>query len=100
MEPRLDVGLVGAATVWRFRHGEDLARVLAECPPGAFFVCDEEAHDLLCSNHHDVVSGWGAAAAWVDALGGSPLLTSFRRTPRHTRRGWAGSTEAGPSSLD
>ncbi len=60
--------LEGAATVWRFRHGEDLARVLAECPPGEFFVCDEAASYLLCSNHHDVVIGWGAATAWVDAL--------------------------------
>lgn len=64
--------LDGAATVWRFGHSKDLVGVLAECPPGEFFVCDEEASYLLCSNHHDVVVGWGAATAWVDALAGRP----------------------------
>ncbi|MBN8741615.1 MAG: hypothetical protein J0H86_19065 [Xanthomonadaceae bacterium] len=61
--------LDGARTIWRFRGGADLLRVLKECPPLEFYVCDEEASYLLCSNHHDFVIGWGAASAWVEALG-------------------------------
>jgi len=58
-----------ANTVWKFRCGADLLRVLGECPALEFYVCDQEASYLLCSNHHDFVIGWGTAAQWVSGLG-------------------------------
>lgn len=61
--------LEGADTVWRFRSGSDLLRVLNECPALEFYVCDQDTSYLLCSNHHDFVIGWGAATQWVDKLG-------------------------------
>lgn len=60
--------LDGANTVWKFRKGSDLLRVLKECPAFEFYVCDQEASYLLCSNHHDFVIGWGAATRWVNDL--------------------------------
>lgn len=61
--------LEGAHTVWKLRSGFDLLRVLKDCPALEFYVCDEEASYLLCSNHHDFVIGWGAATTWVESLG-------------------------------
>ena len=58
----------GAQMIWRFTSGPDLLQVLRECPALEFYVCDPEADYLLCSNHHDVVIGWGAASGWVDNL--------------------------------
>lgn len=63
------VFLEGARTVWRFRSGADLLYVLNECPALEFYVCDENVTYLLCSNDHDFVIGWGAAASWVEGLG-------------------------------
>jgi hypothetical protein len=59
-----------AKVVWKFKSGSDLLRVLKESPALEFYVCDEKASYLLCSNHHDFVIGWGAAQLWVDELGG------------------------------
>lgn len=61
--------LNGANTVWKFMTGSDLLRVLKECPALEFYVCDEDASYLLCSNHHDFVVGWGVAESWVESLG-------------------------------
>jgi len=61
--------LEGAHTVWKFSSGSDLLRVLKDCPALEFYVCDEDASYLLCSNHHDFVIGWGAARSWVESLG-------------------------------
>jgi hypothetical protein len=60
--------LEGANPIWKFANGADLLRVLNECPALEFYVCNEEASYLLCSNHHDFVVGWGAAQAWVKNL--------------------------------
>lgn len=60
--------LDGAQTIWRMRNGSDLHRVLKECPPMEFFICDEQASYLLCANHHDVVIGWGEATDWLQSL--------------------------------
>ena len=60
--------VAGARDVWRFRDGADLLRILEECPALEFYVCDESASYLLCSNHHDVLIGWGSAKAWVEEL--------------------------------
>ncbi|GAB9134881.1 hypothetical protein BDS110ZK25_20780 [Bradyrhizobium diazoefficiens] len=49
----------------KFSCGADLLRVLEDCPALEFYVCDEKASYLLCSNHHDFVVGWGAALPWV-----------------------------------
>ncbi|MDX3966547.1 MAG: hypothetical protein QHD01_08100 [Bradyrhizobium sp.] len=57
--------LEGARSIWKFSCGADLLRVLEDCPPLEFYVCDEEASYLLCSNHHDFIVGWGAALPWV-----------------------------------
>ena len=61
--------LAGAHTVWKFSSGSDLLRVLKDCPALEFYVCDEDASYLLCSNHHDFVIGWGAATPWVESWG-------------------------------
>jgi hypothetical protein len=61
--------LEGADAVWKFQSGRDLMRVLNDCPPLEFYVCDEDASYLLCHNHHDFVMGWGAASRWVEELG-------------------------------
>jgi hypothetical protein len=61
--------LDGAVVVWKFSSGSDLLRVLTECPALEFYICDEVATYLLCSNHHDFLIGWGAAKLWVDHLG-------------------------------
>jgi len=60
--------LPGASEFWRFRNGNDLHAVLRECPAFEFYVCDENASYLLCSNHHDFVIGWGTALPWVRGL--------------------------------
>lgn len=60
--------LDGARTIWKFKDGNDLLEVLNECPPIEFYVCDDDAKYLLCSNHHDVVIGWGEALYWVSSL--------------------------------
>jgi len=60
----------GAAIVWKFSDGSDLLRVLKECPALEFYICDQDASYLLCSNHHDFIIGWGAAKLWVDCLAG------------------------------
>ncbi|UGY17737.1 hypothetical protein [Bradyrhizobium septentrionale] len=57
-----------AREIWRFRDGSDLLQILDNCPPMEFYICDEEASYLLCSNHHDYLIGWGAASSWVDQL--------------------------------
>ncbi|RQH08285.1 hypothetical protein [Bradyrhizobium sp. RP6] len=57
--------LEGARSIWKFSCGADLLRVLEDCPPLEFYVCDEEASYLLCCNHHDFIVGWGAALPWV-----------------------------------
>ncbi|MDA9505026.1 hypothetical protein XI09_10005 [Bradyrhizobium sp. CCBAU 11386] len=57
--------LEGARSIWKFSCGTDLLRVLEDCPALEFYVCDEEASYLLCSNHHDFIVGWGAALPWV-----------------------------------
>jgi len=62
--------LDGAGTVWKFSDGSDLLRVLKECPALEFYICDQDASYLLCSNHHDFIIGWGAAKSWVDRLAG------------------------------
>lgn len=59
----------GAQTIWGLHSGSDLNRLLMECPPLEFYVCDEQANYLLCANDHDVVIGWGDATAWVRSLG-------------------------------
>lgn len=68
-----DVGclliLPGAHNLWKFRDGDDLLRVLKECPAFEFYVCDEDASYLVCSNHHDFIIGWGSALPWVAGLG-------------------------------
>ncbi|WP_338827849.1 hypothetical protein [Bradyrhizobium sp. 27S5] len=63
--------LEGAREIWKFRNGSDLLRVLSDCPPLEFYVCDQDASYLLCSNHHDFVIGWGVALSWVQRLGGT-----------------------------
>jgi len=60
--------LEGAQTFWKVNNGSDLLRVLKDCPGLEFYVCDEDARYLLCSNHHDFVMGWGSAGPWVDNL--------------------------------
>jgi hypothetical protein len=60
--------LGGADIVWKFRNSSDLLRVLNECPPLEFYVCDQDASYLLCHNHHDFIIGWGVARSWVDRL--------------------------------
>jgi hypothetical protein len=62
------VFLGGARVIRRFQCGSDLLRVLSDCPAMAFYVCDEDASYLLCSNHHDFVIGWGTASPWVEQL--------------------------------
>jgi hypothetical protein len=62
--------LDGANVVWKFRNGSDLLRVLEECTALEFYICDQDASYLLCSNHHDYVVGWGTAKPWVGRLGG------------------------------
>ncbi|MBH5368671.1 hypothetical protein [Bradyrhizobium glycinis] len=57
--------LEGAGSIWKLACGVDLLRVLEDCPPFEFYVCDEEASYLLCCNHHDFIVGWGAALPWV-----------------------------------
>ena len=59
---------LGAITIWKFDNGSDLNRVLQDCPPIEFYVCDSGFDYLLCFNHHDHVVGWGSAAPWVDGL--------------------------------
>lgn len=61
--------LDGAITIWKLNNGSDLRRLLENCPALEFYVCDQEASYLLCSNHHDFVIGWGAATSWVESLG-------------------------------
>jgi hypothetical protein len=61
--------LDGAKTIWKFNGGTELRRVLEECPALEFYVCDQEASYLICSNHHDYLIGWGTATQWVDRLG-------------------------------
>jgi hypothetical protein len=61
--------LAGAETMWSLASGSDLLRILTEAPALEFYVCDQDATYLLCSNDHDVVIGWGTASAWVDSLG-------------------------------
>lgn len=63
--------LDGADIVWKFSSGPDLLCVLNECPALEFYVCDQDASYLLCSNHHDFIIGWGAARPWVERLGSS-----------------------------
>jgi hypothetical protein len=58
----------GAHAIWKFRCGSDLLRVLKRCPAREFYVYDEDASYLLCSNHHDFLIGWGAASPWVERL--------------------------------
>ena len=60
--------LEGARSMWKFRNGLDLLRVLRDCPAMEFYVSDEEASYLLCHNHHDFVIGWGTASRWVEVL--------------------------------
>jgi hypothetical protein len=60
--------LEGARSIWKFRNGTDLLRVLEDCPTIEFYVSDKEASYLLCSNHHDFVIGWGDASRWVERL--------------------------------
>lgn len=60
--------LESSQRVWKFRNGSDLLWVLKDCPALEFYVCDEEASYLLCSNHHDFVVGWGGATSWVQSL--------------------------------
>jgi hypothetical protein len=55
-------------SIWKFRDGSDLLRVLGDCPAIEFYVTDEEASYLLCHNHHDFVIGWGEASQWVKQL--------------------------------
>ncbi|VIO66769.1 hypothetical protein [Bradyrhizobium ivorense] len=59
----------GADEILKFQSGQDLLRVLKNCPPLEFYVCDEDASYLLCHNHHDFVVGWGRASQWVERLG-------------------------------
>lgn len=66
--------LDGARTIWRLNNGNDLLEVLKECPPLEFYVCDDDARYLLCSNHHDVVIGWGEARHWVSGLAHRPEM--------------------------
>jgi hypothetical protein len=58
----------GALSMWKFRNGSDLLRVLEDCPAIEFYVCDEEASYLLFHNHHDLVVGWGEASQWVAGI--------------------------------
>jgi hypothetical protein len=60
--------LDGADVIWKFATGNDLLRVLKECPALEFYVCNEDAGYLLCSNHHDYLIGWGTAGTWVAKL--------------------------------
>jgi hypothetical protein len=63
---------LGAQIIWKFNNGSDLLRVLQECPPFEFYVCDCDFNYLLCFNHHDYVVGWGSASSWVNNLGINP----------------------------
>lgn len=60
--------IAGARTIWRLNNGSDLLEVLNECSPLEFYVCDDDARYLLCSNHHDSLIGWGETLDWVDGL--------------------------------
>lgn len=66
--------IAGARTIWRLNNGSDLLKVLNECPPLEFYVCDEDARFLLCSNHHDFLIGWGEALDWVSGLAHKPEM--------------------------
>jgi hypothetical protein len=55
----------GAEVIWRFSNGNELLEFLREVPPFEYYVCDEAATFLLCSNHHNFVIGWGSALSWV-----------------------------------
>jgi hypothetical protein len=51
----------GARTIWVLENGSSLRRIIEECPPVEFFVCDEDVTYLFCFNHHDFVISWGRA---------------------------------------
>jgi hypothetical protein len=62
------VWTVAAETIWKFRQGGDLLRVLQDCPALEYYVCSPDFGYLLCFNHHDYVIGWGTASDWVASL--------------------------------
>jgi hypothetical protein len=51
-----------------FQSVDDIAHVLAEMIGFEFFLINETGDFLLSFNHHDVLSGWGHAASWVNQL--------------------------------
>ena len=50
---------------YRVSSGDDLTKLLSECPGFEFYVTNEEIDFLLCHNHHDYLIGAGKAASWV-----------------------------------
>ena len=58
----------GAKVAWKFASGSDLLKVLRECPPFEFYVCDYGFEYLLCFNEHDYIIGWDVLARGSTAL--------------------------------
>lgn len=53
------------ATMFSIATGNDVVRILSECPGFVFYLTDDKFSLLLCHNDHDYLIGAGAAAYWV-----------------------------------
>jgi len=51
------------------RNGEDLLKLLEECPGFEFYVTNQMLDYLLCHNHHDYLIGCGVSKEWVESKG-------------------------------
>lgn len=51
---------------FRLQNGENLARLLADCPGFEFYVTNTKYDYVLCHNNHDFLIGAGAAIRWVE----------------------------------
>ncbi|UQA58580.1 hypothetical protein [Polyangium aurulentum] len=55
-------------SVFRFRSGQDLVRVIKECYGFVYYVTNETLDYVVCHNDHDYILGAGKAKAWVESL--------------------------------
>lgn len=55
-------------TVFIFKNGENLYKLLYEMYGFEFYITDFETQYLMCFNHHDCLLGCGLAKKWVESL--------------------------------
>ncbi len=56
------------AAMWRFSSGDDVLKVLRECPALEIYITRPDASFVLCHNHHDYLIGVGASKPWLQEL--------------------------------